>query len=89
MDILGKFYYENSCCVYSLESPHRDIPKLSTFSYRPGAMIDPKWLELPMSRKNSNGPKVFPAVVCLNPLNGSALKRITLLTLGVHSFLSE
>ena len=35
----------------------RDIPKLSLFSLRPGAMIKPQWLEQPLYRTDFHGPK--------------------------------
>ena len=66
------FYHEILWFVYSLETPHRDgrlyivaycvedrkdFPKLSQFASWPGAMINPQWLELPISRTNFHGPK--------------------------------
>ena len=57
------FYRQIVCCVYSLESPHhcvenrKKIPKLSLFPSWTGAMINPQWLELLMSRTNFHGPK--------------------------------
>ena len=35
----------------------KDFPKLSLFASWPGAMINPQWLELPISRTNFHGPK--------------------------------
>ena len=35
----------------------KDFFKLSPFASRPGAMINPQWLELPISRTNFHGPK--------------------------------
>ena len=35
----------------------KDFPKLSLFASWNGAMINPQWLELPMSRTNFHGPK--------------------------------
>ena len=35
----------------------RDIPKSSPFVSRPGTMINPRWLELPISWTNFHGPK--------------------------------
>ena len=40
----------------------KDSPKLSTFAYLLGAMINPQWFELPMSRTNFNGPKDVRAI---------------------------
>ena len=37
----------------------KDFPKLSPFASWPGAMINPHWLELPMSRINFMVPKMF------------------------------
>ena len=34
-----------------------DIPKLSTFASWPGALINPHWLELPISGTDFYGPK--------------------------------
>ena len=50
-------------CVYSLKSPYRvhyfiedriDVCKFS-YVFGPGAMINPQWLELPMSRTHFHG----------------------------------
>ena len=63
---LGNFSYFIMALygVYSLESPvnrcvenRKDFPKLSPFASWTGAMINPQWLELPMSRTNFHGPK--------------------------------
>ena len=35
----------------------KDIPELYPFPSRPGVMINPQWLELPMSRTNLHSPK--------------------------------
>ena len=35
----------------------KKIPKVSLFASSPGSMINPQWLELPMSRTNFHGPK--------------------------------
>ena len=40
---------------YCIEG-RKDVPKLSSFASWPGIMINPQWLELPMSRANFNGP---------------------------------
>ena len=66
------FYQATSYCVYSVEAilistptylyfieDRKDIPKLSPFASWPGAMMNPQWLELPMSRKNSMVAKLF------------------------------
>ena len=39
----------------------KDYPKLSLFASWTGAMINPRWLELPVSRTNFHGPKDVPA----------------------------
>ena len=39
-----------------------DFPK---FDFWPGAMFNPQWLELPMSRMNFHGPKDFRAIEVL------------------------
>ena len=75
-DFFFLFYYGIVCCVYSLESPHRHSsynhcvenrkvsPKLSLqcICSWTGAMINPQWLELPMSRTNFHGPKDVRAI---------------------------
>ena len=40
----------------------KDFPKLSLFASRTGAMINPQWLELPMSRTNIHGHKDVRAI---------------------------
>ena len=40
----------------------KKIPKLSLFASWPGIMINPQWLELPMSRTISYGPKDVQAI---------------------------
>ena len=40
----------------------KDFPKLSLFASWAGAMINPQWLELPMSRTNFHGPKDVRAI---------------------------
>ena len=40
----------------------KDFPKLSLFASQAGAMINPQWLELPMSRTNCHGPKDVRAI---------------------------
>ena len=40
----------------------KDFPKLSLFASCIGAMINPQWLELPMSRTNFLGPKDVRAI---------------------------
>ena len=64
------FIRKNVCCVHSFELPHRihstyhyfkedrnNILKLSPVASGPDAMINPRWLELPVSRTNFYGPK--------------------------------
>ena len=34
-----------------------DFPELAVFAFRPGAMINLQWLELPMARTLFHGPK--------------------------------
>ena len=41
---------------------HKDILKLSPFASWSGAMINPQWLELPISRAYFNGPKDVGAI---------------------------
>ena len=63
------FYHEIVCCVYLLESPHstyndciedrkkkKKTPNLSPFASWPCVLINPQWLELPISRTNFHGP---------------------------------
>ena len=40
----------------------KTIPKLSLFASWPGTMINPQWLELPMSRTIFYGPKDVRAI---------------------------
>ena len=40
----------------------KDIPKSSPFGSCPGAMVNPQWLELSMSRTNFHGPKDVQAI---------------------------
>ena len=40
----------------------KDFPKLSLFVSWTDAMINPQWLELPMSRMNFHGPKDVRAI---------------------------
>ena len=40
----------------------KDFPKLSLFASWTGVMINPQWLELPMSRTNFHGPKDVRAI---------------------------
>ena len=48
-----------------------DFPGLAIFASRPGAMINPLWLELPMARAIFHGPKGVRAIeVRLYILNG-------------------
>ena len=48
--------------IQSLLENQKDFHKLSLFASRPGAMINPQWLELPMSRTNFHGPKYVRAI---------------------------
>ena len=41
----------------TLQKVGKDIPKLSLFDSSTGFMINPQWLELPMSKINFHGPK--------------------------------
>ena len=71
------FYHEIVCCVYSLLIEailmstlniqslcrnRKDFLKLSQFASWTGAMINPQWLELSMSRTNFQGPKDVRAI---------------------------
>ena len=51
-----------SSTYYYFTGERKAIPKLSPFSSWPGALINPQWLELPMSRTNSHGPKDVRAI---------------------------
>ena len=57
-DVLGIYFFilsqTHSTYHYSIED-RNDMPKLSLFAFRPGAMINPQWLELSMSRTNFHG----------------------------------
>ena len=47
-----------------------DVPKLCPFASLPGAMINPQWLELSMSRTNFHGAKDVPTIavrLCVIP----------------------
>ena len=46
---------------YCVEN-QKDFPKLSLFASWPGSMINPQWLELPISRTNFHGPKDIRAI---------------------------
>ena len=47
---------------HSYAKDRNDFPKLSSFASWPGAMINPQWLELPMSRTYFHGPKDVRAI---------------------------
>ena len=98
------FYCEIVCCVYSLELPLRvhstynhcvenqkDSPKLSLLASWTGAMINPQWLELPMSKTNFHGPKDVRAIevrLYLELWSGSTLfAQACLPHLGKYTFL--
>ena len=60
------FYYENGCYVYSLlntlnipliTEDQKDSPNLFPFALWPGTLVNPQWLELPMSGTKFHGPK--------------------------------
>ena len=51
-----QFLSVHSTCNYYTED-RKDFTNLSPFASWPGAMINPQWLELPMSRTNLHGPK--------------------------------
>ena len=46
----------------------KDIPKSSPFGSCPGAMVNPQWLELSMSRTNFHGPKDVQAIGLTKPV---------------------
>ena len=48
--------------IQSLCRKSKRFPKLSLFASWTGAMINPQWLELPMSRTNFHGPKDVRAI---------------------------
>ena len=50
-------------CVENWE----DFPELSLFASWPSAMINPLWLELPISRTNFYGPKDVRAIEVFDP----------------------
>ena len=67
------FYHEIVCCVYSLESPDQGnsneytqhtiiVKKIKNNPSWPGIMINPQWLELPMSRIIFCAPKDVQAI---------------------------
>ena len=41
----------------------KDTTKLYSFAFWPGVIINPQWLELPISRTNFYGPKDVRAIV--------------------------
>ena len=45
-----------------IDSRWEDFPKLLPFTSWPGAVINPQWLELPISRTNLHGPKDVRAI---------------------------
>ena len=51
-------YTQHTIIVQKIE----DFPKLSLFASSTGVMINPQWLELPMSRTNFHGPKDVRAI---------------------------
>ena len=48
--------------LYHYVENRKDFPKLSLFASWTGGMINPQWLELPMSRTNFHGPKDVRAI---------------------------
>ena len=50
------------CFMYHCVENRKDFPKLSLFASWTVAMINPQWLELPMSRTNFHGPKDVRAI---------------------------
>ena len=48
--------------IQSCVENRKDFPKLSLFASRTGAMINPHWLEPPMSRTIFYGPKDVRAI---------------------------
>ena len=50
-----RFFFFFNRCVEN----RKDFPKLSLLGSWTGAMINPQWLKLPMSRTNSMVPKMF------------------------------
>ena len=51
-----RFYWVHSTYNYCVEN-RKDCPKRYLFAYWPCVMINPQWLELPISRTNFHGPK--------------------------------
>ena len=50
------------CLFYHCVENRKDFPKLSLFASLTGAIINPQWFELPMSRTNFHGPKDIRAI---------------------------
>ena len=50
-------YTQHTIIVNEIKKKKKKIPKLSLFASWPGTMINPQWLELPMSRTIFYGPK--------------------------------
>ena len=50
-------------CVYSFELPHiEENERYPYYSSLPGSIINPQWLELPLSRTNFHSPKGVRAI---------------------------
>ena len=56
-----RFYCVHSTYNHCVEN-RKDYPKLSLFASWSGDMINPQWLELPVSRTNFHGPKDVRAI---------------------------
>ena len=57
-----RFKWVHSIYNHCVENNKKKYPKLSLFASWTGAMINPQWLELPMSRTNFHGPKDVRAI---------------------------
>ena len=57
-----RFYTQHAITVWKIENI---FPKLSLFASWTGTMINPKWLEQPMSRTIVCGSKDVRVIVCL------------------------
>ena len=53
---LRRFSWVHSAYNYCVENG-KDFTKILLFAFWPGAMINPQWLELPISRTNFHSPK--------------------------------
>ena len=57
----SRFWWVHSTYYYNIED-WKDTPKLYSFAFWPSVMINPQWIELPMSRTNFHGPRDVRAI---------------------------